>query len=380
MPSDCEFWFRANGFQGFKHRIGSSLEDTKMPLMSYSELKDRVAEIRRLLTAAKATLVVGQGLELALARAEAVADNNGPVRGVPQNEFLENARSCAAIWNLAETLRPCVARGLNMDTQLRNITTGTLDYGAPLVPGTRNSHYFKDFELELYSAAQCINAGIPHVALNPTPSAPDGDLFLESLRGEAKHPSSLKQLSKNLKDFDDEIRNLNMYGVFFSGVEDLYNVFPPQMFRDDASFQAWLSGKRQETDYFARWFYRMAAGRERVLVTVQTWTFWYQAAGGVSLWREGNAVLFDQRVGVPAQQYQDAERIARVFNPNFLRWSQIEDAVNNHLSDSEKAKIRAGLQKRAYKIWESEGRPVDRALDNWVQAKREFDLPPNMMI
>lgn len=351
-----------------------------MPAMSYRELKVRVTEIRQLLAAARANLVVGQGIEQALAKAEAVADNNGPARGRPQHEFLENARACTAIWNLAETLRPCVARGLNMTTQLRNITTGTVDYGVPSVPHARNSHYFKDFELELYSAAQCINDGVARVALNVIPNAPDGDLILESLRGEVKHPSSLGQLNAYLRGFDNEIRRLNMYGVFFSGLEDLFNVFPPQMFPDDAAFQAWLSAKRREVDYCARWFYRMAAGRDRVLVTVQTWTFWYQAGNAVSLWREGNAVLFDQRAGVPPQQYQDAERIARVFNPNFLRWSQIEDAVNNHLSDAEREKIRVALHKKAFKIWDNENRPEGRALDNWIQAKNEFGLPANMVI
>lgn len=352
-----------------------------MPPMAYPELKTRVTEIRQLLVAAGANLVAGQGLEQALARAEAVADNNGPPRGVPQHEFLENARACTAVWNLSETLRPCVARGLNMSSQLRNITTGTVDYGAPATPGTRNSHYFKDFELELYCAAQCINDGVANVGLNPIPSAPDGDLYLETLRGEVKHPNTLGQLGRNLTDFDNEIRARNLYGVFVTGVEDMFNVFPPQMFPDAATFQAWLMQRRQGAEYFARSFYRMAAARDRILVAVQTWTFWYQVAGAVSLWREGNAVVFDHRLGIPVQHYQDAERIARVFNPNFRRWTQIEAAVQNLISDSERESLRASLHKRAYRIWQSEGEPKEgRALDNWVQAKTEFGLALNTTI
>ena len=350
-----------------------------MAPMSYPELKIRATEIRQRLKAAGAVLVAGQGLERALARAEAVADNNGPAAGAPQHEFLENARACTAMWDLAGTLRLCASRGLNMTTQLRNITTGTVDYGVPAAPNTQ-SHYFKDFQLELYVGAQCITDGVPHVALNPVPNAPDSDLFLETLRCEVKHPNSLGQLSENLKDFNEEIRNRNLYGVFVTGIEDMFNVFPPQMFPDDAAFQTWLTQRRQEADFYARSFYRMAAGRERILATVQLWTFWYQVGGAVSLWREGNSVVFDHRVGVQAQQYQDAERIARVFNPHFHRWTQIELDVNNLLTDSGREKLRAALHKKAYKIWQGEGEPDGRALDNWLQAKSDFGLPPSMII
>lgn len=171
-----------------------------------------------------------------------------------------------------------------------------------------------------------------------------------------------------------------MYGVFVTGIEDMFDVFLPQMFPDDAAFQAWLRHKRQEADFYARTFFRVAAGRDSILVTVQLWTFWYQAGGAVSLWREGNAVLFDHRAGIPAQQ-QDAERIARVFNPHFHRWTQIEIAVQNLISDSDKERSRECLHKKAYQIWQSEGEPREgRALGNWLQARSDYDLELNTAI
>jgi hypothetical protein len=346
--------------------------------MPYPELKLRVTEIRRRLAAARATLVAGEGLERAITRADAIADNNGPAPGAPQHEFLENARACTAMWDLSETLRLCDSRGLDMSTHLRNITTGTVDYGIPAAPRT-HSHYFKDFQLELFVAAQCITARVPHVALNAVSNAPDGDLVLETLRCEVKHPNSLGQLSRNLKDFNNEIRDRNLYGVFVTGIEDMFNVFP-RMFPDDASFQVWLTSKRRESEFFARSFYRMAADREHILATVQVWTFWYQVQGAVSLWRESNSVVFDHRIGIPAQQYEDANRIACVFNPQIRRWTQIEQAVNSLMTNDEREQLRAALHKKAYAIWQDDGEPVGRALDNWVEAKSEFNLPPDLMI
>jgi len=36
----------------------------------------------------------------------------------------------------------------------------------------------------------------------------------------------------------------------------------------------------------------------------------------------------------------------------------------------------ARIRERAYGIWEREGRPEGRALDNWLQAKRELEPAP----
>jgi hypothetical protein len=350
---------------------------SRMSPMSYPELGTRTAEIRNRLAAAGAVLNPGEGLAQALTQAEVVARNNGPVRGIPQHEFLANARACTAMWDLAGMLRTCDTRGLNMTAHLRNITTGTVDFGVPAAPNSQ-SHYFKDFQLELYVAAQCITDNVPQVALNPVPNAPDGDLYLETLRCEIKHPNSLGQLSDYLKKFNKALQDRNLYGVFVTGIEDMFSVFPPEMFPDDAAFQAWLTQKRQEADFYARTFFRMAAGRDRILATVQLWSFWYQAGGAVSLHREGNAIAFDHRAGIPAQQQQDAERIARVFNPHFRRWTQIETAVQNLISDSERTRLRESLHKKAYQIWQGEGEPREgRALANWLQAKSDYGLVLN---
>ena len=195
-----------------------------------------------------------------------------------------------------------------MTTQLRNITTGTVDFGVRRTPNAQ-SHYFKDFELELYVAAQCINDGVHNVALNPVSNAPDGDLFLESLRCEVKHPNSLGHLRENLKDFNEEIRNRNMYGVFVTGIEDMFNVFPPLMFPDDATFQSWLTRSGRRWTFTRGPFIAWRLGGSVFSPQSNSGRSGIKSGALWQLWREGNSIVLDHRFGVPAQQYLDADAL-----------------------------------------------------------------------
>ena len=286
-------------------------------------LKKRVIEIRSLLNKANAKVVAGEGLEQALAEAEAVADGIKSVRQGTEQSYIDSARAVTAVWSLSETLRPCVAHGLDLNEHLRTITTGSIDYGSPRQPGASTSHIFKDFELELFAAATCINSGL-EVALNPVKNDPSGDLFVETIRIEVKHPDSVKQLESLLRKFNSALYKQGMYGVFVVGLEDIFQVQPTTVFATDTEWREWLASKAQEVEVYGATFLRMAARMTRIIATVQTWTVWYQAAGGISLHRQGNAAILDDRNGVPSQDYGDAARVAAVFNPEYRRWTEIK--------------------------------------------------------
>jgi hypothetical protein len=351
------------------------------PQMDYAELKRRVTEIRQLLSRAGATLVPGQGLEQALAEAEAIADGIKSVREGNEQSYIDSARAVASVWSFSETLRPCIARGLNLDAHLRTVTTGSLNFGVPRAP-TAPPHeiFFKDFELELFVAARCINGGIAHVALNPIANDPSGDLFVESLRVEVKHPDSLGQLDRMMREFHGALRHNGMYGVFIVGLEDVFQVQPTSVFATDADWRAWLDSKAQEVEAYGATFLRLAATWTRIIATVQTWTVWYQAAGGISLHRQGNAALLDDRIGVPPQVLADAERVLALFNPNFRRWTNLKYQVPGALSDRQKGILRAALHERAFRIFEDENRQPGNALRHWLQAKDEMGVPRDFMI
>jgi hypothetical protein len=352
---------------------------TTRPAMNYGELKTRIVEIRQLLATARAKLVRGEGLERALAEAEAVADGVKSIRGGSEQDYINSARAVTAVWNFSETLRPCIARGLNLDEHLRTITTGSLDYGR--TSGTTgNSHLFKDFELELFIASRCIVAGLPNVALNPVMNDPSGDLFVESLRAEMKHPDSVGRMENLLRKFNAALYHNGMYGVFVVGLEDLFTVQPTTVFATEADWLAWLDSKAQEVEVYGASFLRMAARMTRILSTVQTWTVWYQAAGGISLHRQGNSALLDDRAGVPPQCYADAQRVAALFNPDYRRWTTIKYKMPGAISDKQRAVLRAALHERAYRINDDEGRHPGHELRHWLQAKDELGVPKDFMI
>lgn len=349
--------------------------------MDYAELKRRVTEIRQLLTKAGANLVSGQGLERALAEAEAVADGIKSVRQGNQQAYIDSARAMTSVWNFSETLRPCIARGLNLDGHLRTLTTGSLNYGVPRSPGAPpNEIFFKDFELELFVAARCINGGIANVALNPIMNDPSGDLFIETLRVEVKHPDSLGQLDRMMREFNGALRHNGMYGLFVVGLEDVFRVQPTSVFASDADWKTWLDSKAQEVEAYGASFLRMAATWTRIIAAVQTWTVWYQAAGAISLHRQGNAALIDDRRGVPAQVYADTERVIAVFNPNFRRWTDLKYQMSGALSDRQRAILCVALHERAFRIYEEENCQHGNALKHWFQAKEDLVVPKDFMI
>ena len=171
-----------------------------------------------------------------------------------------------------------------------------------------------------------------------------------------------------------------MYGVFVVGLEDIFQVQPTTVFATDTEWREWLASKAQEVEVYGATFLRMAARMTRIIATVQTWTVWYQAAGGISLHRQGNAAILDDRNGVPSQDYGDAARVAAVFNPEYRRWTEIKFKMPGAISDKQREILRTALHERAYRIYDDEGCHHGHALWHWLQAKDELGIPQDFMI
>lgn len=294
--------------------------------MDFDDLKNRVTGIRDVLKRYKVTLVPGEGLEAALAEAEAVADAVKAGKKGTEQAFIDSARAVSVVWNLSETLAPCLAHGLDLGQHLRQMTTGSVDYGVPAPAGQQKRIFYKDFEYELFTAAHCLNKGMK-VALNPVSNDPSGDLFIEPLRVEIKHPNSTKQLVKLAKKFNKKLVEAGRFGVFVVGLEDAFKLDPGRMFKDDAEWRAWLGPKEEEVETFGVSFLPVAANLSRILVTVQTWTVWYQVGGGVSLKRFGNAMMFDERADAADEHYRAADAVLGAYRPTLQRWSAVKDRV-----------------------------------------------------
>ncbi|MGO8748789.1 MAG: DUF2934 domain-containing protein [Thermoguttaceae bacterium] len=345
------------------------------PTMDFDELKKRSLEIRALLASYKPKIKLkpGEGLEQTLAEAEAIADAVKKGEKGTTQAFVESAKAASVIWNLAETLKPCLEAGLDVYGHLKEMNAGSVDYGKPALGGGRKPIHFKDFEMELFAAAQCCKRKLP-VKLNEVLNDPRGDLFIQPLRLSVKHPDRPNKLANNVRDFNIKLKNEGRYGVFVVGLEDAFDLEPHKIFKDDAEWSEWLRAKANDVEAYGKTFLRYAATLKRVLATVQTWTIWRPVRGELNLHRQSNAILFDDREGVPTDAYEMAAQVTSVFNPSYRRWSSIKAKVMEFVSVREREILRQSVQERAYQIWEEEGHPENRAWAHWFQAKAELGL------
>jgi len=97
--------------------------------MDFDELKKRSLEIRELLASYKPKIKLkpGEGLELTLAEAEAIADAVKKGEKGTMQAFVESAKAASVIWNLAETLQPCLEAGLDVNGHLKEMNAGSVN-------------------------------------------------------------------------------------------------------------------------------------------------------------------------------------------------------------------------------------------------------------
>lgn len=283
--------------------------------MDWKDLLDRTNYIRDLFAKSKVPLKAGEGLERSLAEADAVSRGD-KLPGEPSAEMLAAiAHDAHVIWALAENLKTCVAAGLNVVPHLKQITTGTTDFGTPASGNEPKKIYFKDFEFELFLASALIRAGLK-VELADPPNDPRGDLIVDQLRIEVKHPNSLKKLLKLAGDFQSELAKHGSYGVFAAGIEDAFVLGDQPVDPSYEDYVEWLERKRDAMEKFGLAFIQGVAKYDRILAVVQTSSAVERYEGGTTLRRLGNSLIFDDgRCGDPALCAQ-AQKIASVFNPN----------------------------------------------------------------
>ena len=287
--------------------------------MDWSELGNKVDFIERTFRDNKVQIKADGGLAAALAEARALAAGE-KLPGEPSGDRLRAiAHDAHVIWALAEGLRACSNAGLNLKSHLAQLTTGTTDYG---VGGDGHEIYFKDFECELFIAATLVNNGTS-VALSDEANDPRGDLIVDPVRIEVKHPNSQGQLQKLLRKFNGKLKADNLYGVFVVGIEDMFDLGQQDGFDSAVEFTEWLERKRDAMEEFGVQFLKDAAHFPRILAVAQTQTLVETVAGASRLRRLGNSCVFDDRTGVPEGSAARAREVAAAFNPNPRIWSQL---------------------------------------------------------
>jgi hypothetical protein len=292
----------------------------------WNELLSRVQFIRGLYAQKKIQLKAGEGLTKALDEAEATANNVASLSPVTGDAFVDSILSCHVIWAFYDSVKGCIGAGLDVTNHLRQVTTGTIDFGVPSDAATSHEKiYFKDFEAELCVAGQLGKAGLP-VSFLDDPSDPRGEIKVDDILLEVKHPNSTNRLEKLMRKFNGGLVKSDTYGVFVTAVEDAFSLGDRSSFESKEAFDSWQHEKRAEIEQVGRTAVLRAASLPRIGALVQIGSALEIVEGQTRLARYGNALVFDQR-NYPANILAGLERIASVFNSDFPRYSQVSHLV-----------------------------------------------------
>ena len=292
----------------------------------WTELLARVQYLRDLYHDKKISLKPGQGLTQALDEAEACA-RCAPSPDAPTDDNLVNSvNACHLVWGLHDSVKACSDATLDVASHLRRLTTGTIDFGVPADPVTAaRTIYFKDFEAELFVAGQLAKGGL-HVEFLPQDNDPRGEMSVEGIFIEVKHPNSTRRLESLMRKFNGELRKGSAYGVFVTAVEDAFHMAEQSASASQGDHLAWQRQKRGEMELFGWNAVLRAASLPRIAALIQTCSVTEFAEGSAQFVRRGNSLVFDHRQ-YPPETLRCVERIAAVFNPRLPRYSLIRDLI-----------------------------------------------------
>src|SRR5260370_8066150 len=138
----------------------------------WNQLLSRVQFLRGLYAERKIQLKPGEGLTIALDEAEATANNEKNLSPASGDAFVNSIVACHVVWALYDSVKGCIDAALDVTDHLRQLTTGTIDFGVPADAATSHEKiYFKDFEAELFVTSQLHKPTLP-VSSFPDPNHP----------------------------------------------------------------------------------------------------------------------------------------------------------------------------------------------------------------
>jgi hypothetical protein len=288
----------------------------------WEELGRREAMIRNEYAKAKIALKPKQGLSLALEEAHALAANLKSPQPCSDAMALEAAQAFHVIYSIADSIELCLQSGLDISRQLSQMATGTTDFGTP---SKKNGKiYFKDFEYELFVSSSLIRRGLKPEFLEDR-SDPMGEMSVDGIFIECKHPNSNGQIESNISKFALQLREAGKFGIFAIAIEDLHHLGDRKTFASQFEYQVWLEAKRDEMEQSGLRRAAFASRFENILGLIHTQSLVTVVGGDTQMSRLGSSVLFDR----PTQDLTAARAIAEAFNPHPALYSQVQRAESS---------------------------------------------------
>jgi hypothetical protein len=284
----------------------------------WGELGRRVEAIRAAYKQSRIQLNENSPLAKALAEAKELADGVKSNKPNSDQEVLQTVEAAHVIYTMAESIETCQSAGLEITRQLAQMATGSINFGTP---GTtkKKDIYLKDFEYELFIASTLVKEGLrPNFLVDP--SDPAGEIEVNGLIVECKHPNALGQLNRNITKFGNKLLEADRYGIFAVGIEDAYGLGDVTVFKDRQEYSGWLELKRDKMEADGLERALQISRQERILGLIHTQTKWWIIEGQTGLNRCGNAMLFDDKKSFASHE-EEVTSVASVFNPSPTRYS-----------------------------------------------------------
>lgn len=148
------------------------------------------------------------------------------------------------LYSLSDTLRILWMKRKEFGAQLRAMNSGDFAYGKK---SSKDEIYFKDFELEIFTAAH-LNEYNLEVEL---PQDTEGnDLFYKDIEIQCKHPLvfNREKIDSFLRAFQISLQKSQKYGVFGIGVDDFLGYTEKEFPYDDEAIINAYKTKLQESE------------------------------------------------------------------------------------------------------------------------------------
>jgi hypothetical protein len=286
----------------------------------WNELGRRETLIRAAYTQARIPFNANSPFAKALTEAKELADGVKSTELANDQAIHKTVEAAHVVYALAESIETCQSAGLDITRHLTQMATGTINFGTP---GTteKKDIYLKDFEYELFIASTLLNNGLRPNFLDD-PSDPIGEMEVNGLIVECKHPNAEKKLMQNITKFGRNLLKADRYGIFAVGIEDANKLGDAEAFADKQAYSDWLELKRDAMETSGRKRASQVSGQERILALIHTQTKLLIIDGQTCFSRLGNAMLFDDKKSFASHE-ADVTSVARVFSPSPSRYSQL---------------------------------------------------------
>lgn len=254
-----------------------------------------VASIRDLYRRSRVEVNASHALGRILAELEDFATGlrEGPTW--PASFAVRRLRWIDILRELAAELNVCADGDRDIRYHLGNIREGELELGAQSVGEHRI--YLKDYWFEVHLLARLLKAGINADFSPPGDEVADiivgGDLMLQ-----AKHPSSPRQLPKQISKFARRLRTQRRSGLLCIGVEDLLRCGQTTVFDSERDFSAWRERKIDLAEVLVGQLLPHMAAQSQLLGMVVTCRFAPVIAKAISVEGFSSAFVFN-RQGMP---------------------------------------------------------------------------------